>query len=169
MSATLVIAGIKTQQRHQKSSFTIMNTYTFLFIIGLLLFTPTPDTQITHVEQGNVTEIPACPPYSEKAHERLKRFVSSSLPHPGDGVTIEAVSPSEIVWVEQHIRCEHMVHDPESEMFLTFWKSNQYYFILAMHRNPVRWLDENTLDVNLGTDRVHILDLNLNRIGVFLL
>jgi hypothetical protein len=44
-----------------------MNTYTLFFIIGLLLFKPTPNTQITHVEQGNVTEVPACPPYSEEA------------------------------------------------------------------------------------------------------
>jgi hypothetical protein len=143
--------------------------YTFLLIIGFLLFKPTPNTQTTHVEQGNVIEIPACPPYSEEAHDLLKRFVSSSLPHTAEGVTVEAVSPSEIVWVAQHIRCEHMVYNPESEMFLTFWKSNQYYFILALHRNPVRWIDENTLDVKLGTDRLHIYDSNLNRIRVFLL
>ena len=146
-----------------------MNTYTFLFIIGFLLFKPTPNTQTTHVEQGNVTEIPACPPYSEKAHESLKRFVASSLPFKADEVTIEAVSPSEIVWVAQHIRCEHMVHDPESEMYLTFWKSNQYYFIVARDRNPVRWIDENTLDVKLGTNSLQIFDLNLNFIVAFLL
>ncbi|MDV7395348.1 hypothetical protein RZS08_28435, partial [Arthrospira platensis SPKY1] len=108
------------------------------------------------------------PPYSEEAHERLKRFVASSLPYTAGGVTIEAVSPSEITWVEQHIRCENMVHDPESDMYLTFWKSNQYYFILVMHKNPVRWT-EDTLEVELGTDSLHVYDLNLNRIQVFLL
>jgi hypothetical protein len=146
-----------------------MNTYTLFFIIGLLLFKPTPNTQITHVEQGNVTEVPACPPYSEEAHDLLKRFVSSSLPHTAEGVTVEAVSPSEIVWVEQHIRCEHMVYNPESEMFLTFWKSNQYYFILALHKNPVRVEDGNIVEIKLGTDSLHIYDSNLNRIRVFLL
>jgi hypothetical protein len=71
--------------------------------------------------------------------------------------------------VEQHIRCEHMVYNPESEMFLTFWKSNQYYFILAMHRNPVRVEDENIVEIKLGTDSLQIFDLNLNYIGAILL
>ncbi|MCC5924917.1 MAG: hypothetical protein JJU41_00010 [Bacteroidetes bacterium] len=144
-----------------------MKNYTFLLLFGLLLFPVVTYSQVTEIEQGDTVQQPACPPYSEEAHDLLKRFVASSLPHTAQGVTVEAVSPSEIVWVERHIRCEHMVHNPESEMFLTFWKSNQYYFILAMHRNPVRVEDGNIVEIKLGTDRVNILDLNLNRIRVF--
>ena len=137
--------------------------------MGALVY-PVASLSNTHEsDMGQHSDPPACPPYSEEAHDLLKRFVSSSLPHTAEGVTVEAVSPSEIVWVEQHIRCEHMVHDPESERFLTFWKSNQYYFIVALHRNPVRWIDENTLDVKLGTDSLQIFDLNLNYIGAILL
>jgi len=62
-----------------------------------------------------------------------------------------------------------MVPDPESEMYLTFWKSNQYYFIVIGHRNPVRVEDGNIVEINLGTDRIDIYDLNLNRIRIFLL
>jgi hypothetical protein len=146
-----------------------MKTYLFILLMGALVYSAASLSNIYEPDVGQQSDPPACPPYSEKAHERLKRFVSSSLPHTAEGVTVEAVSPSEIVWVEQHIRCEHMVYNPESEMFLTFWKSNQYYFILALHKNPVRVEDGNIVEIKLGTDSLHIYDLNLNRIRVFLL
>lgn len=146
-----------------------MKTYIFIILMGGLVFQVASESNTYETEMGQNSVTPACPPYREKAHERLKRFVSSSLPHTAEGVTVESVSPSEIIWVAQHIRCENMVHDPESEMYLTFWKSNQYYFILALHRNPVRVEDGNIVEIKLGTDRLHILDLNLNRIRVFFL
>ncbi|MCH8495811.1 MAG: hypothetical protein LAT57_09305 [Balneolales bacterium] len=146
-----------------------MKTYIFILLMGGLVFQVASESKTYKIELGQNSVTPACPPYSEEAHELLKRFVASSLPHTAEGVTVESVSPSEIIWVEQHIRCENMIHDPESEMYLTFWKSNQYYFILVMHRNPVRWIDENTLDLNLGTDSINVYDLNLNRIRVFFL
>jgi len=148
---------------------TTMKTHSFLVLFGLLLFPVVTFSQVTEIEQGDTVQQPACPPYSEEAHDLLKRFVASSLPHTAEGVTVEAVSPSEIVWVERHIRCEPMVPDPESEMYLTFWKSNQYYFIVIGHRNPVRVEDGNIVEINLGTDRIDIYDLNLNRIRIFLL
>lgn len=146
-----------------------MKSNTLLLCIGLLLFLVVTNAHASEIDQGNLSEQPTCPPYSEKAHERLKRFVSSSLPHTAEGVTVESVSPSEIIWVEQHIRCEHMIPDPESPKYATFWKSNQYYFIVVLHRNPVRVEDGNIVEINLGGDSLHIYDLNLNRIRVFFL
>jgi hypothetical protein len=146
-----------------------MKTYLFILLMGALVYPAASLSNIYEPDVGQQSDPPACPPYSEKAHESLKRFVASSLPFKADEVTIEAVSPSEIVWVEQHIRCEHMVHDPESEMYLTFWKSNQYYFIVARDRNPVRVEDGNIVEIKLGTNTLQIFDLNLNFIVAFLL
>ena len=69
----------------------MMKSNTLLLFIGLLLFPVVTNAQAAEIEQSNLSEQPACPPYSEKAHERLKRFVANSLPHTGDGVTIEAL------------------------------------------------------------------------------
>ena len=137
--------------------------------MGGLVIPVSSESNTYETELGQNSDPPACPPYSEKAHERLKRFVSSSLPHTGGGVTVEAVSPSEIIWVEQHIRCEHMIPDPESPKYATFWKSNQYYFIVVLHRNPVRVEDGNIVEIILGGESLHIYDSNLNRIRVFFL
>jgi len=56
-----------------------MKTHSFLVLFGLLLFPVVTYSQVSEIEQGDTFQQPACPPYSEKAHERLKRFVASSL------------------------------------------------------------------------------------------
>ncbi|MCH8495807.1 MAG: hypothetical protein LAT57_09285 [Balneolales bacterium] len=146
----------------------MMKSNTLLLCIGLLLFPVITNAQAIEIDQGNLIEQPACPPYSEDAHEQLKRFVANSLPHTANGVTVEAISPSEVAWVAQHSRCQGMNPNAESPTYVTFWRSNKYYFIVVRHKNPVRWIDENTLEMNLGTDSIDVLDLNLNLIRPFL-
>ncbi|MCH8495809.1 MAG: hypothetical protein LAT57_09295 [Balneolales bacterium] len=135
-----------------------MKTYIFILLMGGLDFPVSSESNTYKIELGHNSVTPACPPYSEEAHEQLKRFVANSLPHTAEGVTVESVSPSEIIWVEQHIRCENMIPNPDSPMYLTFWKSNQYYFIVVLHRNPVRVEDGNIVEINLGGDSLHIYD-----------
>lgn len=140
--------------------------------MGALVFPVAPQLNTHEPDLGQHSNPPACPPYSEEAHDLLKRFVASSLPHTGGGVTVEAVSPSELVWVAQHPKCAQLNSDEDSNYFATVWRSNQYYFIYLALKPPKGRIEGDDIyydELIFARDSIDVYDLEMNRIWVFLL
>ncbi|MCH8495184.1 MAG: hypothetical protein LAT57_06065 [Balneolales bacterium] len=149
-----------------------MKTHLLIFLISIFLLSSVIEAQVAQTENQNAEQIP-CPPFNDGAYQALKQFVTNELPKTRDGSTIvQAVSPNEITWVEFHPRCESMINKDDDPDYISFWRSNNYYFVLITRKPVTLEIDDDGMLSLDGfvffKDMIAVYDLNLNLLGHFL-
>ncbi|MCC5924916.1 MAG: hypothetical protein JJU41_00005, partial [Bacteroidetes bacterium] len=120
-----------------------MKTSILLFLIGILAIPMSKTVPGIEVSTEFGVHGHPCPPFNQEAYDYLVDFATYSFPHSYEDITAQAIPPEEIQWLEFHPKCEN-IRDVDDGYVVSIFKSNQYFFEVALFTEHVKEIDNET-------------------------